>query len=73
MTSADLKSPPDRSPSPTARSLEGAEEDGGRLWVLAAGSGLCGNAVCHQCGVLPAANLPLCHHHLQVSAHLVCQ
>lgn len=60
-------------PSRTAHSLEGAKEDGGGLWFLAAGSDLCGDAVCHQRGVLPAAHLPLCHHHLQVGAHPVCQ
>lgn len=60
-------------PSRTAHSLERAKEDGGGLWFLAAGSALGGDAVCNQRGVLPAAHLPLCHHHFQVCTRLDCQ
>lgn len=57
-----------RERSLTARPLEGTEKDGGGVRPVVAGSRLRGDAVRHQCGVLPVADLSLCHHHLQVRA-----
>lgn len=50
----------------TAGSMEGAKEDGSGIRIVASGSRLRGNPFCHQCGVLPAADVSLCHHHFQV-------
>lgn len=49
-----------------ACSLERAKEDGSNLRRIPADPCFRGDAVCHQRGVIPAARLPLCHHHLQV-------
>lgn len=53
-----------RSPnSLTACSLERAKEDGSSVHHVPAGPCFCGNAVRHQRGVVPVADLPLHHHH----------
>lgn len=52
----------------TAPSLERAKEDGSGLRCLPAGPCCRGDTVDHQRSVVPAADLPLHHHHLQVSS-----
>lgn len=47
--------------------MERTQEVCSGIRLFDAGPRLRGDTVSHQCGVLPAASLPVCLHHLQVS------